>query len=171
MLDRREVIEYYNARVQEIKYSGRREDRVEDREVFQLKHIRVEEGMRRDIESINTAMSLEKLGDFLSQQKFSSFPVVDALGQLNGILSLSDYQAALKRGDTSLLTAIDIATHNVVTVTQHDTLFSALTRITAPDFAILPVVDRNNPKKLLGVISRRDIMSALIDAIVQKRSV
>ena len=122
--------------------------------------------MSRDIEVIPEDMNLEKLKEFVYKRKFNSFPVVDAQGRLSGILSLSDCQAALMKGDMSV-TAHDIATHNVVTVTDEDTYFSALNKISGPDFAILPVVDSNDPKKLLGVISRRDIMSAFSSAIVQ----
>lgn len=170
MLDRKEVIEYYNRRVQEAKSGQSIEDTGEDRgEVFRLKNKQVKEAMSLDIEVIPEDMNLEKLKEFVYKRKFNSFPVVDAQGRLKGILSLSDCQAALKKGDMSV-TARDIATHNVVTVTDEDTYFSALSKISGPDFAILPVVDRNDPEKLLGVISRRDIMSAFSRVIVQDRS-
>jgi len=66
------------------------------------------------------------------------------------------------------LTAKDVATYKVVTITEYDSLFRALTRITQGDFSILPVVDREHPKKLTGVISRRDIMSTYDDMIIKK---
>ena len=74
----------------------------------------------------------------------------------------------MKRGERDL-TARDIATHDVVTVTGEDTLFLALGRFASGDFAILPVVDPKDRRKLLGVISRRDIMSALNEVVAKKR--
>jgi CIC family chloride channel protein len=53
-------------------------------------------------------------------------------------------------------------------VTEEDSLFLALTRITQGDFSILPVVDKEDPQTLLGVISRRDIMSTYDDIVIKK---
>ena len=71
---------------------------------------------------------------------------------------------AFKEGDNSI-TAGDIATRDVVRVTDQDSLLSALARITAGDFAILPVVEQDNPDKLIGVIGRTDIMKAFNDVV------
>jgi CIC family chloride channel protein len=128
----------------------------------------VREAMNRKAEFIAKDMKLEDIKDFVYMKDFKSFPVVDTQG-LCGILSVSDCQRALEKGDLSL-TANEIATRKVVTVTQEDTLFSALDKFTKGDFAILPVVDLGDPKKLLGVISRSDIMSAINDAVTKKRS-
>jgi CIC family chloride channel protein len=167
MLDRKEVIEKYNRRVEEAKSGQPKDDIREERgEVIQLKNKQVKEAMSRNIEVIPEDMNLEELKEFVYKRKFNSFPVVDAQGRLSGILSFSDCQAALKKGDMSV-TARDIATHSVVTVTDEETYLSALNKISGPDFAILPVVDRNDPEKLLGVISRRDILSAFSSIIVQ----
>ena len=56
----------------------------------------------------------------------------------------------------------------MVTINEDDSLFRALTRITQGDFSILPVVDKEDPRKLVGVISRRDIMSTYDDMIIKK---
>ena len=168
MLDRREVIQYYNQRVQEIKS---RYDRVEiesDREVSQLKNIPLGQAMRREVETIRSSMPLRELREFVYHSKFNSFPVVDDLGRLTGILSLSDCQKSFGEDTEKRLTAQDIATHDVVTVTEGDSLFLALTRIIQGDFSILPVVNKQDPKSLLGVISRRDIMSAYDDIVIKK---
>jgi CIC family chloride channel protein len=61
-----------------------------------------------------------------------------------------------------------MATRHVVTVTRGETLLSALAKITSGDFAVLPVVDGDDPEKLLGVISRSDMMSAFNEVMVEK---
>jgi chloride channel protein, CIC family len=94
--------------------------------------------------------------------------VLNSTGSCSGILSLSDYGRAFERGDPSLA-AREIATSNVVTVTEEETLSSALRKFTSGDFAILPVVDPGDRKRLVGVIGRRDIMTAINDAVVRKR--
>ncbi len=169
MLDRREVIQLYNQRVQETK-SGviSPADRQNERFV-QLQDIQVKEAMKDEVETVSANMTLEDLKAFIANKKRNSFPVLDASGLLCGILSLSDCQEHFDRGNTSLLVK-DIATSDVVTVTQNDPLFIASQRISSGDFAILPVVDSANPKELLGVINHRDITSAFSDLMVKKKS-
>ncbi|MGD8757752.1 MAG: CBS domain-containing protein [Deltaproteobacteria bacterium] len=124
--------------------------------------------MRRDVKTIQGDMAFKKLREFVSQSKFNSFPLVDARSRLIGILSLSDCRKPFDQDSEKTLTAQDIATRQVVTVTEDDTLFLALTRIVQGDFSILPVVDKKNPTLLLGAISRRDIMSTYDDIVIKK---
>lgn len=166
MLDRREVIQFYNQRLEEMKSSGRPREQ-EAWEGTQLKRIPVSQAMKRDVEFVKAEMTLDDLKGLMMERRFNSFPVVDAGGKLKGILSFSDFQAALKKGKMSLK-AIDIATRNLVTVTENESLFEALNKITARDFAILPVVRADNSERLIGVIGRSDIISVLND-IVMKR--
>ncbi len=166
MLDRREVIEAYNKRVEELKSEERPKDLEEGpaKEVSHLDKIKVREAMRRDVATISEDMTLKEFLDLIYQVKFNSFPVVDAKGRLSGILSLSDVVEARKRGGNDVLIK-DIATRNVVTVNEDDTLLTALLKLSAGDYAILPVVKNGKPQELRGVISRRDIMSALSKAL------
>jgi CIC family chloride channel protein len=166
MLDRREMIQYYNQRVQEIKAGHEAEARLPDREVSHLRNITVKEAMNPSPEPISVDMTLDQLKDLIYDRGFNSFPVVNASGRLEGILSLSYLKSAFKRGDDTL-TAGHIATRRVVSVTGQDSLFSALAKITAGEFAILPVVEGNQPDKLVGVISRTDIMRAFNNAILK----
>jgi CIC family chloride channel protein len=168
MLDRREVIEFYNRRVQEIKSSRHRVEIESDREISQLKNIPVRRAMRREIETIRSDMPLGPLKELVYQSKFNSFPVVDGPGRFIGILSLSDCQKDFGEGAEKSLTAQDITTRDVVSVTEDDNLFLALTRIIQGDFSVLPVVNKQNPEQLLGVISRRDIMSSYDDIVIRK---
>jgi CIC family chloride channel protein len=168
MLDRREVIQYYNQRVEEIKARHHRKDIESHREISQLKTIPVRLAMRREIETVRADMPITELKNFVYRSKLNSFPVVDAQGRLNGILSLHDCQECFSQDIDEALTAQDVATRDVVSITEEDSLFLALTRITQGDFAILPVVDKHHPKKLLGVISRRDIMSTYDDIVIKK---
>jgi CIC family chloride channel protein len=168
MLDRREVIAYYNTRVEELKASQHRMDIESNREVSQLKNIPVALAMRKQIETIGADMPLPALRDFVYRSKYKAFAVVENSDRLVGIISLSDCEKSFDGKGEKTLTAKDIATRNLVKVTEEDSLFLALTRITQGDFSILPVVDKNQPDKILGVISHRDIMSTYDDIVIKK---
>jgi len=170
MLDRREVIQYYNEMVEKIKSGQHRVNIDSNHEVSQLENIPVARAMKRKITTIPEDMPLNELIDFAYHSKFNSFPVVDSRNELVGILSIMDCQKFLGEETAKPLRAKDIATRHVVTVTEGESLLSALAKITDGDFSILPVVDKQNPKSLRGVISRRDIMSAYEDIIVKKAS-
>jgi CIC family chloride channel protein len=169
MLDRREVIRFYNQRVQEIKAGSISRDVPQDKRFSLLQEILVKEAMRKDVETVSAEMNLGELKNLFSTQRLNSFPVVDASGRLKGILSRSDCQASFEKGNVSLLVQ-DVLTRDVVTVFQNDPLYIASRKITTGDYAILPVVDRNDPEKLLGVISHRDITSVFSDAMARKKT-
>jgi CIC family chloride channel protein len=168
MLDRREVIHYYNQRVDEIKSSHQRIHIESDREISQLKNIPVHMAMRSHVETIQADMSLKKIREIVYGSKYNSFAVEDETGNLVGIISLSDCQKPFDGTKEKTLIARDIATRNLVTVTEDDSLFLALTRIVQGDFSMIPVVDKKNSNTLCGVISRRDIMSTYDDIVIKK---
>jgi len=169
MLDRREVIQHYNQRVQAIKSSRMRIDIEADWEISRMKNIMVKEAMRYKVETIFVNMPLKKLMDFFYKSKFRSFPVINEAGQLRGVLSFSDLEKYTMGADKDNPPAAnDLASHDVVTVKQDDSLFLALTRISQGDFSILPVVENMDSKRLVGVISRRDIVSTYAHVMKKK---
>ena len=156
MLDRRDVIKYYNQRVEEIKSQKGTTDTRTDQETISSKQIKVKEAVNTGAESISADMKIDELKGVFIQKQFNSFPVVDQSGRLVGVLSVSDLLAALKK-DSLALTAGEIATKEVITVTDEESISSALSKIIGGNFSILPVI-KPHSKELLGVISRGDIM-------------
>jgi len=56
----------------------------------------------------------------------------------------------------------------VVTISLDDNLYNALEKITSKDFSILPVVSPDDSSKLLGILTRRDIIGAYNKAVIKK---
>jgi CIC family chloride channel protein len=120
-------------------------------------------------ETMPENLSLREFSERISKSKHNSFPIVNKDGNLTGILSFLDYHdAVFDENLKDLIVAKDLATLNVVTVSIDDNLYSALEKITSKDFSILPVVDKDNPSVLLGVLTRRDIMGAYNKAVIKK---
>lgn len=139
------------------------------KEINVLKSIRVGEVMNRKVETIPENLALGRLAERIANSKYNSFPVVDSQGRLSGILSFLDYHDLMSNHDLdNLVVAGELATRSLVTVSAEDTLFTALDRITSKDFSILPVVDPEDPSLLVGVVTRRDIMSAYNSAVLKK---
>ncbi len=152
-----------------LKLSRRGIDIKEGKEVNILKSIRVSEVMTRRVETIPEGCTMEAMADIIAKSKFNSFPVLDADNKLAGIVSFNDYNEAIFDEDLKhLVVAKDLATSDVVTVSAHDNLYTALEKISRKDFATLPVVSVRDPGRLVGIISRRDIIGAYDKAVLKK---
>lgn len=139
------------------------------KDVNVLQSVSVKDVMNTGVESIPEDLRLGELAERISKSKYRSFPVVNHNGELTGILSYFDYREAFLDEDLQdLVVAKDLATHDVVTVSAHENLYDALEKIASGDFSILPVVASEDSSRLLGVLSRRDIMDAYNTAVLRK---
>jgi len=139
------------------------------REVNILKSILVKDAMTKDVEVVSEQMHLDKLLNSTLTSKHSSFPVVDDKGFLSGIISFQDFKEIMMEKELDALIIVkDIATSAVVTVTQNQNLDKALEKIGFRNIERLPVVDENNPRKIIGILSRRDIFAAYNKAVINR---
>ena len=168
MLDRKEVIQAYNERVRQLKAGGIEQEKKAPSEMTLLRSMLVKDAMTTNVKTIDEDMTLEELKKFVFEKKFNTFPMLNCQGELAGIISLSEVLRAVDGKFPPNAKAKEIATKEVVTVTQDDTLLTALKKISSGDYALLPVTDRRNSRSLLGVISRRDIMSSLSKSVLSR---
>jgi CIC family chloride channel protein len=140
----------------------------EGREVSVLESIRVSDIMNPRVEVIPETMPLRGILRFIPSSRHVTFPVVDPAGKLSGILSLQDFrEVAYEEGLQDLVVAKEIATHDVVTVFPDESLRDALTRIGFRNIEHLPVVSRQDHREILGMLSRRDVVTAYNKALVE----
>lgn len=125
-----------------------------------MQSVQVSEVMATNADPIPVNMCLNDLAARLQGDRHNAFPVVTDSGALYGIVSLQDLERTLTRENGDNLTASDIATRSLVTAYPDEAMWVALKRMGPRDLSTLPVVERDNPKKLLGVIRRRDIVKA-----------
>ena len=139
------------------------------KEVNVLKSLSVNDVMSHNVETITEGCTLESMADKISKSRHNSFPMMDSDNKLSGILSFNDYSDAIFDEDLKhLVVAKDLATTNVVTVSSDDNLYTALEAISRKDFSTLPVVSQKDSGKLVGIISRRDIVGAYDKAVLKK---
>jgi CIC family chloride channel protein len=139
------------------------------KEVNVLKSIPVSDVMHPEVETIPENISLGGLAEKISKSKYKSFPVVDQEGRLTGIVTHYDYrEVVFDENLKDLVVVKEVATPKVVTVSIDDNLYDAMEKITSRDFSLLPVVSSRDPRQLLGVLTRRDIISAYNRAITKK---
>jgi CIC family chloride channel protein len=127
-----------------------------------METVRVDEVMVRQPVTVPADLPATLLaGEFLRTGRHG-FPVLDEDGGLLGVVSLEDYRRAINGDqdpDNPLLVR-DIVTHDVVSVYPDESVGTALRRMAPRDLSRLPVVARENPRCLLGVVRRNDIVHA-----------
>lgn len=139
------------------------------KDVNVLRSLPVRDFMSEDVETVPENMSLTELRSFVSKSVHYAFPVMDERGCLTGIISTSDYREVLFNQDLEgVILVKDLATEDIVTVSQEDNLYTAFKKIADRGFETLPVVDEQNPGKIVGIVSRRDIVSAYNRAVIKK---
>jgi CIC family chloride channel protein len=137
---------------------GIRLERGQDIDVMQ--GVLVGEAMTRDVDTVPADMPLDQLVTAFDETHHHGFPVLDERGELFGIVTLQDLQRAREQNPFDGRRVRDIATRSVLTVSADEPMWVALKRLGTRDVGRLPVVDRENPRRLLGLIRRSDIVRA-----------
>jgi CIC family chloride channel protein len=134
-----------------------------------MKSLKVGEVMTRDPESIPENMTLGQFAQFTASTRHTNFPLVNRRGQLTGIISVQDFMGVVFERDLmDLIVVKELATLDVVTVTEEDDLDQAMKKIGYRNIEQLPVVDREGGSKLVGLVSRRDMVSAYNRALMTR---
>jgi CIC family chloride channel protein len=132
------------------------------KDVDVMESVRVEEVMVRDPVTVPVALPINRLaGEFIRTGRHG-FPVIRADGKLFGVVSLEDYRNLIGRSPESAdrMTVGEIASTDIVTVFPDNSVGIALQRMAPRDLSRLPVVARDDPRRLLGVVRRNDIVRA-----------
>jgi CBS domain-containing protein len=107
-------------------------------------------------------MNIEDALKLLVNNKITGLPVVDAAGMIIGVLSEYDIIASVSKGtqiNAEIFRDAISYTKEVESVNEDTTLSEILSRFIKLKCRRLPVLDVN--KRLVGIISRRDVMKVL----------
>jgi len=139
-----------------------------------LEDVQVDDIFQRDKEIllIPEGMTLEQIVHCLASNHQHYFPVVDLDGRMVGIFSDDDVRSYLY-DDTlwNLANARDVMTNEIVSVSPMDNLNTALKRFTLLNLDELPVVDPENPRKLLGMLRRKETIAAYNQRLMELKKV
>jgi CIC family chloride channel protein len=139
------------------------------KEVSILKSLLVRDFMVRDVAFVPEIMTLSSLLQFIKESASSYFPVVNSEEELVGIISLRDIRhTLLEENLMDLVIAKDIMNEDVITLTPEENLFDAMGKFGIKDIGQLPVVDKDNPKKVVGMLKRTDVIVAYNNAVVRR---
>jgi len=138
-------------------------------EVDVLSAIKVGSIMTPNFPSVPPSMPLPELLEKLHQSGHHGFPVVDHNGDLFGCVALQDVETAMSREKRTDLTTGDIANKSPIVAYPDQSIHDALAQLGGRDVGRIPVVDRRNPKKLLGVLRRHNVVDAYTRMLAAQR--
>ncbi|MEJ2707706.1 MAG: chloride channel protein [Anaerolineales bacterium] len=132
------------------------------RDVDVMEAVKVEEVMARAPATVPVNLPISVLANEFLRSGRHGFPVIDENNLLYGIVSLEDYRRATQRNgkESNPLTVGDIATRHLVTAYPDETVGTVLRRMAPRDLSRLPVVSRQDPTQLIGLVRRNDIVRA-----------
>jgi CIC family chloride channel protein len=137
----------------------------QDYEADVLQVVSVDEIMDREIPTIYESMSLRALADQIANHdpavtRHHGLIVTDDQGQLVGILTRGDLTRGLVQDPSGATTVLQVASREPVVAYPDETLHEAANRMLRHGFGRLPVVSRENPKKVVGYLGRSQILAA-----------
>ena len=122
--------------------------------------------MTRNFPSVPSEMNLTELTSMFTNSRHHGFPVVDKTGNLKGVVTLADIESKMASVNKNL-SAADIATTNLIIAYPDESLHDVLHKLGNSEVGRIPVVDRKEPSKLIGILRRHDIVKAYTKAQAQ----
>ena len=86
--------------------------------------------------------------------------IVNGQNELAGIITRGDIVRALRLNEPENMTVAEAGSTNLTVAFPDEPLHTALTKMLHQDIGRLPVVECNNPKKIVGYLGRASILSA-----------
>ena len=142
------------------------------RDIEVLQAITVGEVMDKEMPSLVVTETVDEAMEKLIEMRHHGLPVVDEAGELVGILTVQDVERAhiTEPGKERPHLVGDCCTRRLLLAYPDETLAAALHRLSVRDIGRLPVVARDNPRHLLGVLRRSAMIRAYDLALTRRAS-
>ncbi len=139
-----------------------------------LELVRVSEVMDRDPATVPSAMKVSALADRIARgdkrlAHHQGFPIVDRKGNLVGIITWGDITQAVAKGIADDKTVLEAGSDSLVVEYPDELVHEAVMKMLHHDIGRLPVVDRHEPRKLVGYLGRSAIMEARLHRLHEER--
>lgn len=136
-----------------------------------MQGVTVEEVMRTQVVTVDKDQPLPELMALFQETNLLGFPVVTEGKKLWGIITLQDIHRIQSDSSSNLreMKVADIAVEGPIAVYPDEPIWVAIQKMSPRDLARLPVVSRDGSQRLVGSISRSDILRAYDVGVVRKQ--
>src|SRR6266550_736718 len=131
--------------------------------------LRVSEVMEKDVPTVPASLPVDGLFERLADEdpviaRRQEWPVVDDDERLVGLVTRGDLVRALEREDGENTTVRDLGSRRLIVTHGDELLEEATAKMIAHDIGRLPVVDRDDPSRLVGLLGRAGVMAVWLHA-------
>jgi len=132
-------------------------------DLFEL--MRVGDVMDNEAPMVSQRMKISELSDVIGKgdslvASRQGTVIVDDQNRLTGIITRGDLLQALRKDQSGKTTVIDAGTRNPLVTYPEEPLHAAITKMLKADVGRLPVVEPENPDRVVGYLGRAAILSA-----------
>ncbi len=132
-----------------------------------LNSILVKSVMIKKFETLPETMSFAEFMEFFPESKAQYYPVLDDRQRMTGVVSFQDIrEIMLEDGLEHVVVMKDLAETKLIKLFPHDSLTKAIKKFGIKDIETIPVVDPEEPQKIVGVLKRKDVIDAYNKAIL-----
>jgi CIC family chloride channel protein len=132
-----------------------------------LEAVLVEEGMSTAFETVEPECSISQTLERMTLRRLHGIAVVDH-GELVGIVTTSDIARALEENVDPAGPVGTIATTDILVAYTDQNLHDAIPLFALRDVRQVPVVTRNEPRVIVGMLRRADIVRSYSAGIVRR---
>lgn len=135
-----------------------------------MRSLKVKDLMASDVALYPEDLSFERIVEIFQGSRFLQIYIGDAEGRLLGIVELHEVKRILGEEEYApLLIASDLVT-DIPVVTPDDSLVEVNEKLWFRDLGQLPVVDTDENRKFVGVVTRRDVLGAFDREILKRNA-
>jgi CBS domain-containing protein len=132
------------------------------REIAVLSQFKVKDVMTGDVKTVSPDFTVTQLLDFMAKHHHTGYPVVNNHEELIGMVTLEDV-AHVKKEERDQVLIRDIAQTDIVVVYAEERALDAFKKMGVNEITRIAVVDKENSKKVVGVLTKTDLTHILRD--------
>jgi H+/Cl- antiporter ClcA len=130
-----------------------------------LRQMMVSETMEKDVPKVPTDMKVGELADRIARRDpevchHQGLLILDPEGKLAGVITRGDVVRALDNDPSGGMSVLEAGTRDVVVTYPNELLHDASAKMLRNSVGRLPVVDRDDPRRVVGYLGRPGIMAA-----------
>jgi len=139
-----------------------------------LEGLCVRDAMPRDakLTTLRLDAPLPEILDTVADSKQHVFPVLDAQGELRGVILFDDIRLFFTDHNVPIhaVVALDLLANDLVTATPNEDLTSVMKKLRESLQVELVVVEHENSRRVVGILGRRHVLAMYQDRVHQRDS-
>jgi CIC family chloride channel protein len=159
------AVRYLPTSIMMEKFARRGIDREHEYEMNPLKGLRVSEVMSTHVATTLPETPVRAIADRFTSGDLAlsghrAVPIVDAEANLVGLVTQGDVLRSIGQDPSGSTTALDAGSQSLIVSYPDERVFDAVIKMLEHNIGRLPVVQRSDPRKLVGYINRASAMGS-----------